>query len=171
MTSLVGSRVLVAGIGNVFFGDDGFGPAVLARLPADQLGSQVDACDYGIRGVHLAYQLLERRHRCLILVDAMPRGAPPGTLSVLEVDEPASFDDGIVDAHAMGPGAVLSCLAALGGSVPEVLVVGCEPASLDTGMTLSAPVTAALDPAVQLVVDLVADVVTARTGKEALSDA
>ena len=79
-------RVLVAGIGNVFLGDDGFGVEVVRRLDPDRLPADVDVADYGIRGVHLAYDLLDGRHDVLVLVDALPLGEPPGTLAVLEVD-------------------------------------------------------------------------------------
>ncbi|MGH9103424.1 MAG: hydrogenase maturation protease [Acidimicrobiales bacterium] len=148
-------RVLVAGIGNVFFGDDGFGPAVVGRLAGERLPGEVDVVDYGIRGVHLAYTLLDGRHQSLILVDALPMGEPPGTLAVIEVDGSGEVQ-GAMDAHAMSPAAVLSALAALGGQLPRVLVVGCQPGALDCGMALSEAVAAVLDEAVRLVVEVAA---------------
>lgn len=153
MTGEGPARVLVAGIGNVFFGDDGFGPALVGRLPDETLPACVDVAEYGIRGVHLAYDLLDGRYRSLILVDALPMGEPPGTLAVLEVDDAGQFG-GHVDAHSMSPATVLAALSALGGSAPRVLVVGCQPGAVDPGMELSEPVAAALDAAEHLVLDV-----------------
>jgi hydrogenase maturation protease len=155
MTGGPGHRVLVAGIGNVFFGDDGFGPAVVTRLSGRARPDGVDVEDYGIRGVHLAYDLLDGRHRSVVLVDALPTGEAPGTLSVVEVDDPQQFH-GSIDAHSMGPAAVLSTLSAVGAPPLEVLVVGCQPGQLDQGMNLSPPVAAALDDAVRLVLEVAA---------------
>jgi hydrogenase maturation protease len=140
----------VAGIGNVFLGDDGFGVEVVRRLGEQDLPDGVDVVDYGIRGVHLAYDLLDARYATLVLVDALPLDEPPGTLAVLEVpaDAPGSAP---VDGHAMSPDVVLAALRGLGGEQPRVLVVGCSPAVLDEGMQLSAPVSAAVDEAVRLV--------------------
>ena len=155
-------RVLVAGIGNVFLGDDGFGVEVARRLgqvavpdgelPDGETSAGVDIVDYGIRGVHLAYELLDERYATLVLVDALPMSEPPGTLAVLEVDADRLESAGaVVEAHSMNPAVVLTALRALGGRLPRVLVVGCEPAGFDEGMQLSAPVAAAVDEAVRLV--------------------
>ncbi|WP_051300777.1 hydrogenase maturation protease [Actinomadura rifamycini] len=155
-------RVLVAGIGNIFLGDDGFGVEVVRRLDAPGLPENVDVADYGIRGVHLAYELLDGRHDTLIMVDAVPLdGARPGELAVLDAtgagaDPDGADDDGPfgvppVDGHGMHPLAVLRLLHRLGGRVERVLVVGCRPADVGERMGLSAPVTAALDEAVRLV--------------------
>ena len=153
------TRVLVAGIGNVFFGDDGFGVEVARRLLGQELPDGrldgMDVVDYGIRGVHLAYELLDERYETVVLVDALPMGEPPGTLAVLEAAPEGP--DGVVEAHSMSPHVVLSLLRALGGRPPRVLVVGCEPAALDQGMQLSAPVAAALDEAVRLVLRVAAE--------------
>jgi hydrogenase maturation protease len=151
MTVPSGRTVLVAGIGNIFFGDDGFGPAVIRRLHPDRLPAGVEARDYGIRGVHLAYELLDGRYQSLVLVDALPMGEPAGTLAVIEVDGTAEFGDRI-DAHTMTPAAVLAAANALGAPMPRVLIVGCQPAALDTGMVLSEPVTAALEEAAELTI-------------------
>jgi hydrogenase maturation protease len=118
----------------------------------------VDVADYGIRGVHLAFDLLDGRHDALLLVDAVPLDAPPGTLAVLEVPldgEP----DGVpaVDGHGMTPVAVLDLLRTLGGTLRRAVVVGCRPAVLDEGIGLSPPVRAAVDPAVRLVAEVVPD--------------
>jgi hydrogenase maturation protease len=153
--------VLVAGIGNVFLGDDGFGVEVVRRLrgqplPDGQLDG-IDVVDYGIRGVHLAYELLDERYETVVLVDALPMGEQPGTLAVLEAD-PEDADGAVVEAHSMTPHVVLSALRALGGRPPRVLVVGCQPAVLDQGMALSPPVAAAVDEAVRVVLRVTAEV-------------
>jgi hydrogenase maturation protease len=147
------SRTLVAGIGNIFFRDDAFGVEVAGRLVGRPLPEGVRVEDFGIRGVHLAYELLEG-YDTLVLVDALSTGEEPGTVSVFE----PSLDDlpgAAMDAHTMDPGTVLATLAGLGGRVERVLIVGCEPAAVDEGMGLSAPVAAAVDVAAQTVMDLV----------------
>ncbi len=154
-------RVLVAGVGNIFLGDDGFGVEVAARLAKCDLPDWVTVADYGISGMHLAYDLASGVDTA-ILVDAMPRGERPGTVSVIEPDvKPdlggantagaAAFFDG----HGMQPDVVLGMLDTLGASVSKLLVVGCEPASVEYGIGLSEPVTAAVDHAVQAVLDLI----------------
>jgi hydrogenase maturation protease len=159
--------VLVAGIGNVFLGDDGFGVEVVRRIDAATLPEGVDAVDYGIRGVHLAYDLLDGQVDTLVLVDALPMGEPPGTLALLEADvgarpgaqgEVAAVS---VEAHSMSPDVVIAALRGLGGVVPRVLVVGCEPAVIDAQMGLSDVVDRAADAAVRMVADLVAAEVVA----------
>jgi hydrogenase maturation protease len=148
-------RVLVAGIGNVFLGDDGFGVALAERLARRELPDGVDVVDYGIRGMDLAYALGE--YDAAILVDAAPRGEPPGTLYVIEPD--AEGADGF-DAHGMDPVKVLALARTLGGVPPRTLVLGCEPLTRMTGEEdeivgeLSAPVGAALDEAERLVASL-----------------
>ena len=149
-------RVLVAGIGNVFLGDDGFGVEVVRRLDPGTLPDGIDVADYGIRGVHLAFDLLDGRHDALVLVDAVPLDEPPGTLAVLEapVDaDPAGSP--AVDGHGMTPMAVLDLLRTLGGSLRRAVVVGCRPAVLDEALGLSPPVQAAVEPAVRLVAEVV----------------
>lgn len=149
-------RILVAGVGNVFLGDDGFGVEVASRLAGEQLPEGVRAADFGIRGVHLAYELMNG-YDGVVLVDAVPRREEPGTLHVLEPDlddlEPASPDSAgpVMDAHGMAPDAVFALFRALGGSVRWSLVVGCEPVDCAERMGLSEPVAAAVDPAVELV--------------------
>ncbi|GAA0403389.1 peptidase M52 [Acrocarpospora corrugata] len=154
------SRVLVAGIGNIFLGDDGFGVEVVNRLDPAALPATVDVVDYGIRGVHLAYELLDGRHHTLIMVDAMPVDGPPGTLAVVEVDVDGPGDEGPmpVNGHGMHPQAVLDLLRGLGGEVRRVLVVGCAPAAIDELMGLTAPVAAVVEDAVRLVTELACQV-------------
>jgi hydrogenase maturation protease len=157
--------LLVAGIGNVFLGDDGFGVAVAERLARSAPRPGVHVEDFGIRGMDLAYALEE--YEVALLIDAVPRGETPGTLYVIE----AALDDdeGVAaDAHGMDPVAVLALARRLGGRLPRVLVVGCEPAIRMTGdepdvvADLSEPVRAAVDGAVRLVESLIDDLQTER---------
>ncbi len=160
------ARVLVAGIGNIFFSDDGFGSEVARRLAARPVPEGVKVVDFGIRGVHLAYELLDG-YDVVILVDALPTGEPPGTISVLRPDPSDVAGDGatIVDAHSMAPRSVLAMVSDLGGRVDKVLVVGCQPADAGEGMGLSPPVAAAVDTAVAVVTDLIAEELCAHPGK------
>jgi hydrogenase maturation protease len=151
--------VLVAGIGNIFQSDDAFGVEVADRLSGLDLPPGVRVEDFGIRGVHLAYELLEG-YAALVLVDAVPMGEPPGTLAViapvLAGAEPGGNEGApAVDAHTMSPDVVLATLARLGGSLERVYVVGCQPASLDEGMGLTPAVADAVDGAVELCLELV----------------
>jgi len=157
-------RVLVAGIGNIFLGDDGFGVEVAQRLAGEAFPAGVRVVDFGIRGLHLAHELLND-YDTAILVDAAPRGGTPGTLYVIEPD-PAPTPDAPFDAHALNPEAVLAAVKALGGEVGRVLVVGCEPATVEEGIGLSAPVARAVDEALRVVRDLVADETTSRTQEQ-----
>jgi len=148
-------KILVAGIGNIFLGDDGFGVEVVGRMNGRALPDGVSVADYGIRGVHLAYELLDG-YDALILIDAMPMGQAPGTVAIFEPDLLAGVDgdDGpgpAMDAHSMSPAVVVATLASLGGEVGRVLVVGCEPSVIEEGIGLSAPVSAAVDSAVEAV--------------------
>jgi hydrogenase maturation protease len=151
------SRVLVAGVGNIFLGDDGFGVEVARLLGDEPVAPDVKVADFGIRGVHLAYELLEG-YDALVLIDAVSRGDPPGTVSVIEAATDTADGDGVLaamDAHGMNPGAVLAMVGDLGGRVGQVLVVGCEAGCLDHGIGLSAPVNAALPAAVEAVRELI----------------
>lgn len=146
------TRVLVAGIGNIFFSDDGFGSETARQLSQRALPAGVSVVDYGIRGMHLAYDLLEG-YDALIIVDAMPGNGEPGDVNVIEVG-PEDLGSGELDAHGMEPTAVLSGLEKLGGSLPRTYVVGCQPADIDEGMGLSPPVTGAVDRAIAAVFEL-----------------
>ncbi len=143
---------LVAGVGNIFLGDDGFGPAVVRRLANRPLPPEVRVVDYGIRGMHLAYDLLAGCD-LLVLVDATPRGGRPGDVVVLEVG-PQHLGAGDFDAHGMEPTAMLASLGPLGGRLPPTYVVGCEPADTGEGIGLSPPVEAAVERAVETVTGL-----------------
>jgi len=156
------NRVLVAGVGNVFLSDDGFGVEVARRLAGRELPAGVEVADVGIAGMHLAYRLLDG-YRALVLIDTFRHGDPPGTLYLIEHDLDGPADDAAFDAHGMEPGTVLSMLDRLAQGVGvdrpvgRVLVVACEPASVDEGLGLSQPVAAVVDRAAQAVVELVGD--------------
>ncbi len=150
-----GHQVLVAGVGNVFLGDDGFGPEVVRQLAGGPLPEGVRAVDVGIRGLHLAYELLEARYALLVLVDAMPRGNEPGTLVLLEPDL-SQLGEATPDAHGMDPLSVFRWLLQLGGEPPPTRVLGVEPSTLAEGMGLSAPCRAAVPRAVGMIHDLLA---------------
>ncbi|MEV0900557.1 hydrogenase maturation protease [Actinoplanes sp. NPDC049802] len=142
--------ILIAGIGNVFLGDDGFGPEVARRLAAGApLPDGTRVADYGIRGLHLAHDLLAG-YDTLILIDALPGDGTPGRVEVLEVD-PSGAGAGELDGHGMDPLAVLAAVARLGGTLPVTYVVGCRIGAVDEGIGLSAPVRAAVPEAVAAV--------------------
>jgi hydrogenase maturation protease len=149
------ARVLVAGIGNIFRGDDGFGVEVVRRLADERLGEDVDVGDFGIRGVHLAFEMASGKYTRVILVDATPRGEPPGTLYAIEPD--AADGDAGADAHSLTPAAVLAWVHRIGGDCGPVILVGCEPASVDESIGLSLPVQSAVDGAVKMVRELIAE--------------
>lgn len=157
------AHTLVAGIGNIFLGDDGFGSEVARRLVAEPLPEGVKVGDFGIRGIHLAYELLDG-YDTAILIDATQQGGEPGTIYVIEPDvdaietESGLSEAGIQDAHGMDPASVIALLRSLGGTIGRLLVVGCEPEDVDDRMGLSEPVAAAVDEAVRVVRELVASV-------------
>jgi len=152
---VITSQILVAGVGNIFLGDDGFGPEVVRRAADRLTQSGVRVVDYGIRGMHLAYDLLEDWD-ALVLVDALPSRGAPGTLHVFEADHETLSATMGLDAHSMEPTAVFASLIALGGSPPYTIVVGCETASVEEGMGLTDTVAAAVPDAVQAIEDVVA---------------
>jgi hydrogenase maturation protease len=154
-------RILVAGIGNIFLGDDAFGVEVLRRLLQQPLPPGVEAIDFGIRGFDLACSILDG-YDAVILVDATPRGGPPGTLYVLEPEMDllaADQPEPALEGHALTPARVLQWVQALGGPLPTVRIVGCEPATFDaaeqTPLCLSPAVAAAVDRAVDVLNSLV----------------
>ncbi len=146
-------RTLVAGVGNIFLGDDGFGPEVARRLRGHELPPGVQVEDYGIRGTHLAYDLLAGWD-ALVLVDTVPPRGEPGRIHVLEV-APADVDGTAFDPHGMDPNSMLAGVRSLGGTPPPTTVVGCEPAVLDEGIGLSPEVDGAVPRAVQTVLRVV----------------
>jgi hydrogenase maturation protease len=158
-----GPRVLVAGIGNVFLGDDGWGVALADRLARRELPAGVDVVDYGIRGMDLAYAMADGGYDAVVFLDAVPRGEAPGTLYVIEPE----VDEGevAIDTHGMDPVKVLTMVQGIGAKPPRTLVVGCEPAnrlSADVEefvVELSEPVRAALSEAERLVESLLEELV------------
>lgn len=157
---MIPPRILVAGIGNIFLGDDAFGVEVVRRLSRRALPDYVRVADYGIRGLDLAYALLDA-YDLAILVDATQQGDEPGTLYILE-PESDHGDSGNVamDAHGMNPMRVLETVKAMGGQPKRLLVVGCEPATLgdeiEGAMGLSPAVESAIDGAIAIVESLIA---------------
>lgn len=152
--------ILVAGVGNIFLRDDGFGPEVARRLALDATPAIPDlrAVDYGTRGMHLAYDLLAGVD-LLVLIDTVPpdprTGTAPGSLRVLQV-RPEDLDgNASLDPHGMEPTAVLGRLRSLGGELPLTFVLGCVPSDLTEGIGLSPPVAAAVPDAVAAVRDLI----------------
>ncbi len=154
-------KILIAGIGNIFLADDGFGVEVAGRLANRLFPSGVRIAEFGIRGFDLAYALMEG-YETTIFVDACPGEGQPGTLFVLEPDledlNSAQTQQGSVELHAMNPVSVLRMAKTMGGELKRVLVVGCVPETLgpeEGQMGLSEPVTAAVEEAVKLVDSLV----------------
>jgi hydrogenase maturation protease len=150
------ARILVAGIGNIFLGDDGFGPEVMRHAVGQPHSDDVHLVDYGIRGMHLAYDLLEE-WRALVLVDALPDRGAPGTLHVFEADHETLSATAGLEAHSMDPAAAFATLTALGGTAPPTIVVGCQVENVDEGMGLSELVSAAVPAAVAAINDVLAD--------------
>ena len=162
-------HILVAGIGNIFLGDDAFGVEVAQQLMTRELPAGVNVRDFGIRGFDLAYAILDGYDQVL-LVDATARGGAPGTLYVIEPDlsllgDPQEPGEGLeIQTHGMTPEHVLQLVKAFGGpeqdkALSNILVLGCEPATFgDEGegaMGLSEPVAAAVDEAVAMIESLV----------------
>lgn len=157
------SEILVAGIGNIFKGDDAFGVEVVQRLAARPQPPEVRVVDFGIRGIDLTYALLDD-YRAAVLVDAMQRGEQPGTVTIVEPEPPPSdeapaADDLLISTHDLDPAKVLRLVTALGGNCRRLLLVACEPETFgdeEEGlMGLSPPVAAAVDHAVEAVESLV----------------
>ena len=146
------SQILIAGIGNVFLGDDAFGVEVARRLADRAWPEGVRAVDFGIRGFDLAFALLDGVD-LTIFVDATPRGGTPGTLYLLEPDTNNTAAE--MDTHSMNPMAVVHMVRTMGGKFGRLLIVGCQPGSCEERMGLSAPVEAAVEHAVRMVEELV----------------
>jgi hydrogenase maturation protease len=160
-TNVSAPTILVAGIGNIFLGDDGFGVEVAQRLSQRTFPEGVRVVDFGIRSLDLAYALTDDP-QVTILIDACPRGAAPGTLYVVEPDltsrNSPNTGQVVVDAHAMNPMNVLCMAKSLGAPLQRILLVGCEPATLgpeEGQMGLSELVEDAVERAVTLTESLV----------------
>jgi hydrogenase maturation protease len=172
-------HILIGCIGNIFLGDDGFGVAVARRLAERSMPPDVRVIDFGIRGLDLTFALLDDVYDAVILVDAVPRGGPPGTLYVLEPEWDAADaqtpDNSLampIETHALDPARVLKTVLALGGRPRRVLLLGCEPTPHDPDadfvMELSAPVQAAVDLAADMIESLVDQVREPRAGRAAV---
>jgi hydrogenase maturation protease len=158
------ARILVAGIGNIFLGDDAFGVEVVGRMVERTWPENVEVIDFGIRGFDLTMALLQDLD-LVILVDAAPRGGAPGTLYVIEPDPDEPYDPAagelMLDPHSLDPVRVLRFAKSMGGNPGRVLVVGCEPETVgsddDWEVTpgLSEPVRQAIDKAVDLIESLI----------------
>jgi hydrogenase maturation protease len=171
-------RVLVAGIGNIFLGDDAWGVEVIKRFSGEEVPAGVHVEDFGIRGVHLAYEILNG-YDTVILVDAAPHDEEPGTVYVMEIDAKATaatsdgFGEtgaGIMDAHRMDPASVVALVGGLGGEVGRLLLVGCEPQSVEEGAELSPPVLAAIDKAVITLRELIEEDADAAQGAASIPE-
>ncbi|HEY3660979.1 MAG TPA: hydrogenase maturation protease [Candidatus Udaeobacter sp.] len=159
------NRVLVAGIGNIFFGDDAFGCEVAAELLKQSWPDGVKIVDFGIRGYDLAYAIMNG-YDVTVLVDAAPRGEKPGTVYLLELDpeKVETGDDEISDAHGLNPVRVLQLIRALGGRARNLYLVGCEPARLDGEgiIGLSEEIRDAVPIAVKMIEKIIADLASVR---------
>jgi hydrogenase maturation protease len=153
-------QILVAGIGNTWLRDDGFGSEVVKRLATRELPAGVSVVDFGTGGLDLAYEVM-RGYDALVLVDVSRQGEEPGTLYVMEAEEAdvtAGIEDGeMIDPHAMDPESVLRFVKAVGGWPGKVVVIACEPGEVEEmGIGLTDAITAAVDDAVELVVTTIA---------------
>jgi hydrogenase maturation protease len=159
------SRVLVAGIGNIFFGDDAFGCEVTAELLKRSWPDGVNVVDFGIRAYDLAYAIMDS-YDATVLIDAAPRGEKAGTVYLIELDadKVEICGDEIADAHSLTPVRVLQLIRALGGRAKNLYLVGCEPARLDgEGMIgLSGEVRDAVPVALKMIEKIIADLASGR---------
>jgi hydrogenase maturation protease len=150
--------ILVAGVGNLFLGDDAFGSEVARRMLQHFNEPNARIVDFGIRGLDLAYALADGYDACII-VDALARGGEAGTIYVVEPDlDELDRMAPVVEAHAMDPMRVLAMARSMGATLRNIHIVGCEPQTFgpeEGEMGLSAPVAAALDPAIQVVESLI----------------
>ena len=162
---MVPKRILVAGIGNIFFGDDAFGCEVAAELAKQSWPDGVSIVDFGIRAYDLAYAIMDG-YDATILIDAAPRGEKPGTVYLLELDPDKvdTCEDEIADAHALTPVRVLQLIRALGGRAKNLYLVGCEPARLDGEgiMGLSEEIRDAVPIAVKMIEKIIDDLASGR---------
>jgi hydrogenase maturation protease len=157
-------RILVAGIGNAWLKDDGFGGEVVKRLESRELPEGAAVFDFGTGGLDLAYELM-RGYDALLLIDVSRQGGEPGTLYVMETmkdDVEAGIEDGqIINPHAMDPQTVLRFVKTLGAWPGKVVIVACEPAEVEEmGMGLSPAVQSAVDAAVGVVIETIEELRT-----------
>ena len=160
--SSIKKRVMIAGIGNMFMKDDGFGSAVVKKIMNRQLPEGVEVKDFGTSGLKLAYDLM-KGYDALIFLDASARGEKPGTLYVIEPNESDFSNDleqgGPIDPHGADPVTVLRFVKSIGSWPGKVVVVACEPESVDEfEIGLSEPVDSAIDPAVEMVEEIIGEI-------------
>jgi hydrogenase maturation protease len=163
-------QILVAGIGNIFHGDDAFGVEVARRLLEQGLPEEAEVVDFGIRGYDLAYAMTEGYY-AVVLVDATSRGQLPGTLYLLkpDLDGLGALQAEAVDAHSLTPDYTLQMAQSLGGRPERLYLVGCEPAVLETEdgrIGLSEPVEAAVLRAIEIIQSLVSDLLKGKRVEE-----
>jgi hydrogenase maturation protease len=167
-------QILVAGVGNSWLQDDGFGSKVVEALGRAELPGGVTLVDSGTGGLDLAYELM-RGYDALVLVDVSRQGGEPGTLYVMEPDpaEIKPIDDGeVINPHGMDPRSVLRFVKTVGGWPGKITVIACEPAEVDEmGLELSPAVAAAVERAVALVLETVNELRTDEAYEGAGADA
>ncbi len=149
-------NILIAGLGNIFQGDDAFGCEVIRQLKPDAFPEGVKVMDFGIRSYDLAYALTNG-YEAVILVDAISRGRAPGSLYLIEPETnlPGGFEPGAVDAHTMNPVSVIQMAQTLGGVRGKLYLIGCEPAILENDeMILSGEVQEAIPRAITMIESL-----------------
>jgi hydrogenase maturation protease len=156
-------RVLIAGIGNIFFGDDAFGVEVARRLAQGTMPKGVRVVDFGIRSYDLAFAIMDG-YDVIVLVDAVPRGEKPGTVYLIEpeMEETGEAAFGVENAHGLNPTGVLQMVRSLGGQPSHLYLVGCEPAVLETEngeMGLTASVEAAIPRAMEMIHSLLSELI------------
>jgi len=162
---MTGASILIAGVGNIFLGDDGFGVEVAQRLITRKLPDSVRVVDFGIRGFDLAYALMDD-YDATILVDATPRGGTPGTLYKIEGDltelEKLTEQQMSVETHGMNPARVFGMVKAMGGAPKRLFIVGCEPATLEADeegrIGLSQAVSASVNEAISMIDSLIQEI-------------
>ncbi len=164
------SKILVAGVGNIFLGDDAFGSEVARRLMQETLPAQVRVLDFGIRSYDLAYAMMGG-YEVTVLIDVTSRGEPPGTLYLIKPDlkELDQHDDKVADAHSMNPVRVLQMLKAFGSTPGNLYLIGCEPAILeieDGQIGLSETVEAAVPRAMEMIRSLLNDLLNETPARE-----
>ena len=152
-------RVLIAGVGNAWLRDDGFGGEVARRLQQRELPRGTAVMDAGTGGLDLAYEVM-RGYDALLILDVSRQGGAPGTLYVMEPDErsvEAGIEDGeVINPHGMDPQTVLRFVRSVGAWPARVIVIACEPAEVEAmGFGLSEQVDSAVDAAVELVMETV----------------
>ena len=163
-------RILVAGIGNIFFGDDAFGCEVVAELMRRSLPEEVRVVDFGIRSYDLAYAIMDGPD-VTILVDASSQGRSPGTIFLIEPDLNSLDNESneVLNAHSMNPIRVLQMVRSMGGKPGRLYLVGCEPAVLEPeegAMGLSEMVQAAVPKALEMIESLVRDLLAEKSDTE-----